>query len=72
MLMTKDREMTLQKWRKENGRSKYRVAKDLGVHWMTVHRWETSVHSPRNDELQRIATYTGGQVTAADFKARAA
>ncbi len=64
--------MTLQEWRKANSRSKYRVAKDLAVHWQTVHRWESGVHAPRNDELQRITAYTGGAVTAADFKARAA
>lgn len=64
--------MTLKEWRKINGRSKYRVAKDLGVHWMTVHRWESEVHAPRNDEMQRVLAYTGGLVTAADFRVRSA
>jgi len=64
--------MTLQEWRKANGVSKYRLAKDLDVHWQTVHRWEQGVHAPRNDELKRIEALTGGRVTAADFKVRSA
>jgi DNA-binding transcriptional regulator YiaG len=27
--------------------SKARLAAELGVHWLTVHRWEAGTHSPR-------------------------
>lgn len=65
--------MNLKDWRKfcaPAGRSKYRVAKDLGVHWVTVHRWESGAHVPSTDQMRAIQTYTGGQVTPNDWVGR--
>lgn len=66
--------MLLQDWRKSlpEPKSKYQVAKDLGVRWTTVWRWEKLPGEkgktiPQPDMIKKITTYTGGQVTANDW-----
>lgn len=66
--------MLLKDWRKSlaEPKSKYQAAKDLGVSWTTVWRWEKKPGEkgktiPQPDMIKKIAVYTGGQVTANDW-----
>lgn len=64
---TKGAHMTLKEYRNWKQLTQHQVAKALGVWPGTISRWETGAKMPRRDDLQRIAEFTGGKVTANDF-----
>lgn len=59
--------MTFQDWLNDCGKSKYRVAKDLGVAWTTLWRWVAKGGLPQPDMMRKIEGYTGGAVTPNDW-----
>lgn len=59
--------MLFKKWRESAEKTKYQVAKDLGVRWTTVYRWELDICRPQPDMIKKITAYTGGKVTANDW-----
>lgn len=40
--------------RRRRGLSKYRVAKEVGVTWQTVWKWERGDFMPRSDQLLKL------------------
>jgi ribosome-binding protein aMBF1 (putative translation factor) len=48
--------------RLEKGWSKYRLAKELDVHWDTIHRWENDEHSPDAKSTLKLAKILGLEV----------
>lgn len=55
--------MLLQDYRRQHGISKYRAAKELDVHWMTLHRWERGQHEPQPEMMKKVREWSGGMVT---------
>ena len=59
--------MKLAEWRNSKGRTQDDVAAELGVHRITVARWEQNMRDPGKADLKRIFMMTGGDVTPNDF-----
>jgi transcriptional regulator with XRE-family HTH domain len=63
--------MTLDEFRKAEGWSLDRTAKELGISGAsparTVHRWITGQRIPRPRQMREIEVRTGGKVTPSDF-----
>lgn len=50
---------TMKKAREAAGLSKIKVARAVGVCWLTYHRWESGKYQPRADQLIRLAATLG-------------
>lgn len=50
---------TMKKAREAAGLSKIKVARAVGVCWLTYHRWESGKFQPRADQLVRLAKALG-------------
>ena len=50
---------TMKKAREAAGLSKIKVARAVGVCWLTYHRWESGKFQPRADQLVRLAAALG-------------
>lgn len=59
--------MKLRHWRKQNGMTLARVANALGVHEVTVNRWETDARVPTRKMQARVLALTDGAVTPNDW-----
>ena len=60
--------MNLAEWRKRNKKTQRQVAEILGVHQITVARWETEKGKVPDPMLQReIFAMTNGDVTPNDW-----
>lgn len=43
------------------GFSKYRIAKRLGVHWITVRRWEKGEFNPSVEQIEKMEAMATGK-----------
>lgn len=59
--------MKLYQWRKKENKTQQELAIDLGVFQSVIQKWESGETIPRPDSMQKIVTYTKGEVTANDF-----
>ena len=59
--------MLLQDYRKKLGLSQQKAAKQMGVNWITIYRWETGRSIPEPTSIRKIQEWSGGHVTANDF-----
>ena len=64
--------MLLQDYRNSLKLSREKAGKALGVSGITVWRWETGRSMPEKPQLQKIAKWSKGKVTANDMLAVAA
>lgn len=55
--------MTLREWRRKAKLSQVRLGAKLGVHQVTVSRWETGVERPSFDTAAALEKLTSGKVT---------
>lgn len=39
---------------KEQGFTKWKIAKELGVSWQTIHMWEKGVFKPTDEKLKQL------------------
>ena len=62
--------MTLQDWLKREKVTKYRAAKDLGVAWTSMWRWNTGRATPQPEMMRKIEAYTKGAVQPNDWISR--
>jgi transcriptional regulator with XRE-family HTH domain len=54
--------MTLREWRRKAKMSQIELAAKIGVHQVTVSRWETGVERPAFDTAAALEKMTGGKV----------
>ena len=48
--------MEIIKLLKEKGISKWRIAKEIGVTWQTVHMWEKEIFKPSDDKMEKLTS----------------
>ena len=59
--------MKLIEWRKKENKTQEEVASFLGANQGMVQKWEKGVVIPTKEYMQRITTYTNGEVQPNDF-----
>ena len=59
--------MTLKEWLKKESKTVADMARDLQMAHTIVLRWSKGLRIPSLENMQKIVTYTKGEVTANDF-----
>ena len=59
--------MKLLAFRKSKNMTQVELAKELGVNQSNITDWENGVKIPRVEFMQKIVTYTNGEVQPNDF-----
>lgn len=59
--------MTLKEFRSARKMSVKELATALGLHWVTVHKYENGTRKPNLKAIDKIRRYTGGLVDISDF-----